>query len=86
VTSAPLPRPPQLSTVSESTQASRTAHRWPRTGDLRTLLAALLLLAGVAAITYGVWLREQWIGYATGGILLIVWTLFVVVDFQDDRG
>jgi hypothetical protein len=30
-----------------------------------------------------VWLREHWAGFATGGVLLIVWTLFVVVDFQD---
>lgn len=51
----------------------------------RELLAALLLFAGGAGIAYGAWLRDHWVGFIVGGILLIVWTLFVVVDFPGER-
>lgn len=43
----------------------------------------MLMLAGAAGIAYGAWLYYQPLGWITGGLLLIVWVLFVVVDFPE---
>jgi hypothetical protein len=49
--------------------------------DVRNGLAALFLLAGCVAISYGAWLFHHGAGFITGGVLFIAWVWLVVIDF-----